>query len=91
MPLDKKRINKFLALLFQELLNVLSGRISERLEAEIRVLTENYAGNITSVMCQFPAQQIADVVDKFSASILHKDERTAFFDNVQPLMQLVQR
>ena len=43
---------------FQELIAMISGRIPSDVEKKIRKLMATYASNITSVLCQFPSQQV---------------------------------
>jgi len=38
---------------------MISGRIPAEVEMAVRKLMVAYAGNITSVLCQFPSQQVA--------------------------------
>lgn len=75
----------------QELISSLSGRIPQPVEKSIFRLMSQYANNLTSVLAQFPSQQIATVIDMFANTIEKKSERDAFFNNVQGLVQLVQR
>lgn len=42
----------------QELVSMISGRIPAEVEMSIRKLMASYASNITSVLCQFPSQQV---------------------------------
>jgi len=42
----------------QELASMISGRIPAEVEMAVRKLMVGYAGNITSVLCQFPSQQV---------------------------------
>ena len=44
--------------MFQEHLSSISGRIPEQVEEAIHRLLANYASNITSVLSQFPSQQV---------------------------------
>jgi len=37
---------------------MISGRIPAEVEMAVRKLMGGYAGNITSVLCQFPSQQV---------------------------------
>ena len=69
---------------------MISGRIPNDVESHIRSLMGNYASNITSVLCQFPSQQIASVLDKHSAT-LKKADREVFFMTTQGIVQLVQK
>jgi len=50
-----------------------------------------YASNITSVLCQFPSQQIAQVIDHHAANLQKKQDRDQFFLTTQGIVQLVQR
>ena len=42
----------------QEIMGSISGRIPASVEKDIRRQLNNYGSNITSVLCQFPAQQV---------------------------------
>ena len=46
----------------QELISMVSGRIPSEAEKAIRKLMATYASNITSVLCQFPSQQVSNSV-----------------------------
>jgi len=37
---------------------MIAGRIPHEVELSIRKLMATYAGNITSILCQFPSQQV---------------------------------
>ena len=50
-----------------------------------------YASNITSVLCQFPSQQIANIVDAYAATLQKRSDRDVFFITTQGIVQLVQR
>ncbi|KAJ2943246.1 hypothetical protein O0L34_g12050 [Tuta absoluta] len=50
-----------------------------------------YERNITSVLAQFPAQQIASVIDHHAASLNKRADRDVFFMSTQALVLLVQR
>uniref|UniRef100_V5GV05 Acetyl-CoA carboxylase n=1 Tax=Anoplophora glabripennis TaxID=217634 RepID=V5GV05_ANOGL len=50
-----------------------------------------YERNITSVLAQFPSQQIASVIDTHAASMHKRTERDAFFLATEGIVQLVQR
>ena len=43
----------------QEIMGSISGRIPNAVEKAIRKQLNNYGSNITSVLCQFPAQQVS--------------------------------
>lgn len=48
----------------QEVIASISGRIPISVEKKIRKLMTLYERNITSVLAQFPSQQIASVIDR---------------------------
>jgi hypothetical protein len=48
----------------QEVIASISGRIPVSVEKKIRKLMALYERNITSVLAQFPSQQIASVIDR---------------------------
>ncbi|XP_033643702.1 acetyl-CoA carboxylase-like isoform X2 [Asterias rubens] len=74
----------------QEMIAAVSGRLPSMVEKEIRRQLNAYGSNITSVLCQFPSQQIANVVDRHAAT-QKRSERDAFFMHTQGIVQLVQR
>ncbi|XP_078582269.1 acetyl-CoA carboxylase-like [Branchiostoma floridae x Branchiostoma japonicum] len=75
----------------QEVISTTSGRIPVQVERSIRKHLSTYASNITSVLCQFPSQQIATVIDSHAATLQKRAERDNFFLNTQTIVQLVQR
>ncbi|XP_073241070.1 acetyl-CoA carboxylase-like isoform X1 [Porites lutea] len=75
----------------QGMLASISGRIPTTVEESIKRHLSSYASNITSVLSQFPSQQIANVVDAHAATLTKRTERDAFFLNTQSIVQLVQR
>ncbi|KGL89459.1 Acetyl-CoA carboxylase 2, partial [Charadrius vociferus] len=75
----------------QEIMTSISGRIPLTVEKSIRKVMAQYASNITSVLCRFPSQQIANVLDTHAATLQRKAEREVFFMNTQSVVQLVQR
>uniref|UniRef100_A0A8B9ULN2 acetyl-CoA carboxylase n=1 Tax=Anas zonorhyncha TaxID=75864 RepID=A0A8B9ULN2_9AVES len=75
----------------QEIMTSISGRIPLSVEKSIRKVMAQYASNITSVLCRFPSQQIATVLDTHAATLQRKAEREVFFMNTQSVVQLVQR
>ncbi|CDW53052.1 CPSase L D2 and Carboxyl trans and Biotin lipoyl and Biotin carb C and CPSase L chain and ACC central domain containing protein [Trichuris trichiura] len=75
----------------QEAMSVIGGRIPAEVETRIRNLMTNYAGNITSVLCRFPSQQIAQVLDEYATSLSKKQSREMFFMSTHGLLSLVQR
>ena len=75
----------------QELMASVSGRIPQTVEDSIKGYLTKYASNITSILNQFPSQQIANVIDGYAATLTKRTERDAFFMNTQGIVQLVQR
>ncbi|RZF37309.1 hypothetical protein LSTR_LSTR005641 [Laodelphax striatellus] len=75
----------------QEVIASISGRIPITVEKKIRKLMTLYERNITSVLAQFPSQQIASVIDSHAASLQKRAERDNFFLTTQGIVQLVQR
>ncbi|XP_047552324.1 acetyl-CoA carboxylase 2 isoform X1 [Lutra lutra] len=75
----------------QEIMTSVSGRIPAPVEKSVRRVMAQYASNITSVLCQFPSQQIATILDCHAATLQRKAEREVFFMNTQSIVQLVQR
>ncbi|XP_054450078.1 acetyl-CoA carboxylase 2 isoform X1 [Pteronotus mesoamericanus] len=75
----------------QEIMTSVSGRIPGPVEKSVRRVMAQYASNITSVLCQFPSQQIATILDCHAATLQRKADREVFFMNTQSIVQLVQR
>ncbi|KPI96282.1 Acetyl-CoA carboxylase 1 [Papilio xuthus] len=75
----------------QEVLSSTSGRIPVAVEKKVRKLMALYERNITSVLAQFPSQQIASVIDHHAASLAKRADRDVFFMSTQALVVLVQR
>ncbi|XP_061116348.1 acetyl-CoA carboxylase isoform X4 [Conger conger] len=75
----------------QEIMTSVSGRIPVSVEKAIRKVMAQYASNITSVLCQFPSQRIANILDSHAATLQRKADREVFFMNTQSIVQLVQR
>uniref|UniRef100_A0A4W5QEN6 Acetyl-CoA carboxylase beta n=1 Tax=Hucho hucho TaxID=62062 RepID=A0A4W5QEN6_9TELE len=75
----------------QEIMTSVSSRIPSGVEKAIRKVMAQYASNITSVLCQFPSQRIACILDSHAATLQRKDDREVFFMNTQSIVQLVQR
>lgn len=75
---------------FQELISIISGRVPVEVEVAIRKLMATYSGNITSILCQFPSQQIANVMDSYMATLTKRSDRDVFFMTTQGIVQLVQ-
>ncbi|ODM91015.1 Acetyl-CoA carboxylase 2 [Orchesella cincta] len=75
----------------QEVISSISGRIPASVEKKIRKLMTLYASNITSVLAQFPSQQIASVIDSHAATLQKRADRDVFFLTTQGIVQLVQR
>ncbi|XP_072302602.1 acetyl-CoA carboxylase 1 isoform X3 [Eucyclogobius newberryi] len=75
----------------QDIMTSVSGRIPPAVEKAIKKEMAQYASNITSVLCQFPSQQIANILDSHAATLSKKSEREVFFMNTQSIVQLVQK
>ncbi|RLU22271.1 hypothetical protein DMN91_004549 [Ooceraea biroi] len=75
----------------QEVIATISGRIPISVEKKIRKLMSLYERNITSILAQFPSQQIAAVIDGHAATLSKRAERDVFFLTTQAIVQLVQR
>ncbi|KAK3538673.1 hypothetical protein QTP86_012135 [Hemibagrus guttatus] len=75
----------------QDIMTSVSGRIPVTVEKVIRKIMAQYASNITSVLCQFPSQRIANILDSHAATLQRKADREVFFMNTQSIVQLVQR
>ncbi|XP_012679531.2 acetyl-CoA carboxylase-like isoform X2 [Clupea harengus] len=75
----------------QDIMTSVSSRIPPAVEKAIRREMAQYASNITSVLCQFPSQQIANILDSHAATLNRKSEREVFFMNTQSIVQLVQK
>ncbi|XP_056601991.1 acetyl-CoA carboxylase isoform X2 [Triplophysa dalaica] len=75
----------------QEIMTSVGGRIPITVEKSIRKVMAQYASNITSVLCQFPSQRIANILDSHAATLQRKGDREVFFMNTQSIVQLVQR
>ncbi|XP_058014157.1 acetyl-CoA carboxylase 2 isoform X1 [Ahaetulla prasina] len=75
----------------QEIMTSTLGRIPVSVEKSIRKVMAQYASNVTSVLCQFPSQQIASILDSHAATLQRKADREVFFMNTQSIVQLVQR
>lgn len=75
----------------QEVMASIYGRIPTIVEKKIRKLMMLYERNITSVLAQFPSQQIASVIDSHAATLQKRADRDVFFLTTQGIVQLVQR
>ncbi|KAG7265279.1 hypothetical protein CRUP_008184 [Coryphaenoides rupestris] len=75
----------------QDIMTSVSGRIPPAVEKAIKKEMAQYASNITSVLCQFPSQQIANILDSHAATLNRKSDREVFFMNTQSIVQLVQK
>lgn len=75
----------------QEIISSISGRIPSNVEKNIKKLMTMYSSNITSVLAQFPSQQIASVIDSYAATLQKRSDRDVFFMTTQGIVQLVQR
>ncbi|XP_059611586.1 acetyl-CoA carboxylase [Phlebotomus argentipes] len=75
----------------QEVIATIAGRIPNVVEKKIKKLMMLYERNITSVLAQFPSQQIASVIDTHAATLQKRADRDVFFLTTQGIVQLVQR
>uniref|UniRef100_A0A8C5AZK7 acetyl-CoA carboxylase n=1 Tax=Gadus morhua TaxID=8049 RepID=A0A8C5AZK7_GADMO len=75
----------------QDIMTSVAGRVPPAVEKAVRKVMAQYASNITSVLCQFPSQRIANVLDSHAATLQRKADREVFFMNTQSIVQLVQR
>ncbi|KAK0166882.1 hypothetical protein PV327_004353 [Microctonus hyperodae] len=100
LPRLRELIEKFMSSLrdpslplleLQEVISTISGRIPVSVEKKIRKLMTLYERNITSVLAQFPSQQIAAVIDSHAGTLSKRSERDVFFLTTQAIVQLVQR
>ncbi|XP_012233203.1 acetyl-CoA carboxylase isoform X2 [Linepithema humile] len=100
LPRLRELIEKFMCSLrdpnlplleLQEVIATISGRIPVSVEKKIRKLMSLYERNITSILAQFPSQQIAAVIDGHAATLSKRAERDVFFLTTQAIVQLVQR
>lgn len=62
----------------QEVIASISGRIPIIVEKKIRRLMSDYERNITSVLAQFPSQQIASIIDSHAATIQKRADKDVF-------------
>ena len=56
----------------QDIMTSVSGRIPPAVEKAIKKEMAQYASNITSVLCQFPSQQVAHNACKHIANYAHQ-------------------
>ncbi|XP_042208168.1 acetyl-CoA carboxylase-like [Homarus americanus] len=98
-PMVKLTVQKVMSVLrdpnlplleLQEVISSVSGRIPQAVEKKIRKYMMIYGSNVTSMLAQFPSQEIASAVDSHAASLQKKD-RDVFFVTTQVLVQLCQR
>lgn len=75
----------------QELLASVSGRIPNIVDDKIKQYLTKYASNITSILNQFPSQQIANIIDAHAETLKKRAERDLFFMNTQGINELLQR
>lgn len=66
-----------------EVISSVSGRLPPSVEKSIRQQLQHYASNITSVLCQFPSQPIANIIDSHAATLQKRTDRDVFFLNTQ--------
>ncbi|XP_044738438.1 acetyl-CoA carboxylase isoform X3 [Chrysoperla carnea] len=99
-PRLREIIEKFMAglrdpslplLEMQEVIASISGRIPMIVEKKIRRLMSDYERNITSVLAQFPSQQIASIIDSHAATIQKRADKDVFFMSTEGIVNIVQR
>jgi len=102
-PFFKKRLNEYLDLLVQHstsreiplleahaVIATLNGRIPEPVEESINEELAKYQSSMTSIICKFPTQRLASIIDTHAATLEGADQ-DAFFLNTAPLQDLIQR
>lgn len=70
---------------------MISGRMPQSVEKDIRTLMSKYASNLTSVLAQFPSQQIANIIDGHASTLTRQADRDVFYMSTQGIVQLVQK
>lgn len=70
---------------------MISGRMPQSVEKGIRVLMSKYASNLTSVLVQFPSQQIASIIDGHASTLTRQADRDVFYMTSEAIVQLVQK
>ncbi len=75
----------------KELLSTISSRIPPSVDQEISKCLARYAGNMTSVLCQFPTTKIENIINRHAASLQRRADHDQFFMSTNPIMQLVQK
>lgn len=53
----------------QEVISSISGRIPQAVEKKIRKYMLIYGSNVTSMLAQFPSQEIASAIDRYIPNI----------------------
>ncbi|XP_068249206.1 acetyl-CoA carboxylase isoform X1 [Palaemon carinicauda] len=74
----------------QEVIASISGRIPHAVEKKIRKYMMIYGSNVTSMLAQFPSQEIATVINNHAASLQKKD-REVFLKTISGLLLLCER
>lgn len=75
----------------QDLISAISGRIPSDVEKRICKLMAIYSKNRTSVMSQFPSQQILTVIESHAATLTKKRDQDEFLMAMSSVVQLVQQ
>uniref|UniRef100_A0A1X7VP53 Uncharacterized protein n=1 Tax=Amphimedon queenslandica TaxID=400682 RepID=A0A1X7VP53_AMPQE len=75
----------------KELLSTISGRIPVAVETAINKCLAQYAKNVTSILSQFPSQQLNNIINRYAASIQRQSDQDQFFMNTNGIVQLLQR
>ncbi|XP_064397695.1 acetyl-CoA carboxylase-like isoform X2 [Halichondria panicea] len=75
----------------KELLSTISSRIPHSVDMEIGKCLTRYAGNLTSILSQFPTTKIENIINRHAATLQRRADHDQFFMNTNPIMQLVQK
>ena len=71
---------------------IVTGRLNAGLDTAIRRKLQKYLSNVTAAVCQFPANQIVNLIDEFLANhIKNKTDREVFIQNTQPIVQVANK
>ena len=73
----------------QDAMSSITGRIPIKVEKNIRKLMTVYAGSITSVLVQFPCQELERIINKHAATLQKLTDLEAFLQASKPIFQLI--
>ena len=74
----------------REMLSALRGRIDEKVLSAIENQLSNYEGSVSSILCKFPAQKLASIIDSHAATLEGADQ-DAFLASSAPIQALAKR